>query len=342
MAKHQRGSARASARPSTPPPSSGKSSPSSGRSSPSSAKQSSSAPSKSSSSGKSTSSAKSASGKSSGAWQPNRVSKSSKQGGLSRTGWITIGAVIVGLLIVAFVMYQQLLSKPASSSAAIITPGNVTPATIPTNGLTLGDPNAPVTIDLWGDFRCSACFQFTEGGTAAQINSQLIATGKAKQVWHDFTVIDLHDGTTASRDAANAARCAADENKFWVMHDWLYANQSPTEDASAFTIDRLLKIGEAAGMDMTTFTPCVQNGTYNATIAQEQQNLPAGVTGTPTILVDGKVVDATFAAVEAAVIAATPSASPAVSPATSPAASPSAAPASPSPAPSASPSPSAS
>ncbi len=280
MAKKQRGSTRGSTRPATPPPASNKS----------------------------------AGQKSGEKWTPNRVSATTKKkSGPNRTLLMTIGAVVVGVLIVAFVMVQQLGSKPVASSDALVTPGNLTPATVPVDGLTMGDPNAPATIDLWGDFRCSACYQFTEGGTGGQINSQLVATGKAKVVWHDYTVIDLHDGSTASRDAANAARCAADQNKFWVMHDWLYANQSATEDASAFTIDRLLKIGEAAGMDMATFTPCVQNGTHNAAIAQEQSSLPAGVTGTPTTIVNGTVVQATFPAIEAAVLAANGSAAPASS-----------------------------
>ncbi len=265
--------------------------------------------------------------KSSGAWQPNRVSASRKKaGGPNRTLLYTIAAVVVGLAIVGFVAVQQLGSSSPSSSDALVTPGgsSLTPATIPQSGRTLGDPNAPVTIDLYGDFRCSACYQFTEMGNAAQINTNLVATGKAKIVWHDYTIIDHNDGATASRDAANAAMCAADQNKFWVMHDWLYANQSPTEAADAFTISRLLAIGQAAGMDMTTFKPCVENGTHDAQIAAEQSSLPAGVTGTPTTFVNGKLVDATYAAIKAAVDAAIGgSASPAAGSSASPSAAPS-------------------
>jgi protein-disulfide isomerase len=277
--------------------------------------------------------------KSSGNWQPNRVSASKKKSGPNRTALYTVVAVIVGLVIVGFVALNQLGgSKTGGSSDALNTPGgsSLTPTTIPVNGRTLGDPNAPVTIDLYGDFRCSACFQFTEMGTAHQIDTNLIATGKAKLVWHDFTIIDHNDGATASRDAANAAWCAADQNKFWTMHDWLYANQSPTEAPDAFTIDRLLKIGEAAGMDMTTFTPCVKNGTHDAEIASEQASLPSGITGTPSTVVNGTLVNATYDAVKTAVDAAIGgSASPAASSpaASAPAASSpaTAAPASPSP-----------
>ncbi len=287
MAKQQRGSSRTPNRPATPAPSPGQSS---------------------------------SDQKSADAWQPNRV-RSTKKGRSNRTLLYTIGAVVVGIAIVGFVAVQQLGgSTTTSSTDPIITPGaaNSTPASIPVDGRTLGSASAPATIDLYGDFRCSACYQYTVGGTTAQVNAQLVATGKAKVVWHDFLVIDLHDHSGASRDAANAAMCAADQGKFWTMHDWLYANQSPTEAPDAFTIDRLLRIGQAAGMDMTTFEPCVRNGTHNAAIAAEQATIPSVVTGTPATIVNGTLVDSTFPALQAAVTAAAGSAAPSVAPSASP------------------------
>jgi protein-disulfide isomerase len=275
MAKQQRGSTRTQNKPATPPASPAR---------------------------------KPAGKSSSGSWQPTKVSAGQKRSsGPNRTMLATIGAVVVGLAIVAFVAVNQL--GGSSSTGAIdplITPGaaNSTPSSIPWDGRTLGNANAKATIDLWGDFRCSACYQFTVGGTEAQVNNQLVATGQARVVWHDFTVIDLHDNSGASLQAANAAFCAADQNKFWTMHDWLYANQSPTEAPDAFTKDRLLKIGEAAGLDMTAFTPCVQNGTHVAAIQDEQKNLPAGVNGTPSTLVNGTLVNPAFAEIQKAVAAA--------------------------------------
>ena len=277
MAKQQRGTTRTQNRPAAPAPTSGK-------------------PSGQRSSGQ----------KSSEPWQPKRVSSTKNSSGPNRTLLFTIGAIVVGVLIVAVVAITQLSgNKGTSANDPLITPGaaNSTPASIPVNGRTLGKADAKATIDLYGDFRCSACYTFTEMGTAAPVNNQLVATGQAKIVWHDFLVIDK-DHTTASRDAANAGMCAADQNKFWTMHDWLYANQSPTESPDAFTIDRLVKIGQAAGMDMTTFEPCVRNGTHLAEIAAEQKNIPGLVTGTPATIVNGALVDSTFAAIQKAVAVA--------------------------------------
>ena len=264
---------------------------------------------------------------STGAWQPNRVKASKRSGGPNRTALITIGAIVIGVLIVAFVMVQQLSNSPSSSTAALVTPQIKLPASVPTSDRTMGDPNAPVTIDLYGDFRCSSCYYFTEMGTEDQVVTNYVVPGTAKIVWHDFLTIDLSQGNHASRDAANAAWCAADQGKFWTMHDWLYANQSPTEDASAFTQARLLAIGAAAGMDMTTFTPCVENGTHDAAIDQEMASIPSEVTGTPSVFVNGKFVGnagqiPTYDQIKAAIDAVTGT-SPAPSGSAAPTASPS-------------------
>ena len=197
-------------------------------------------------------------------------------------GFGAVAVVIVGIVLVATLL--------SGATGGIAAPGVVTPTDIPSNDRTLGTATAPVTIDLYGDFRCSACFTFTTGGTEKSLVDNYIATGKAKLVWHDRLIIDELTHQTASRDAANAARCAADQGKFWVMHDWLYANQSPTEDASAFTKLRLADIGRAAGLDMTKFQPCLDQGTHDGEVAAENASAPKEVTGTPVVYVGGHYV----------------------------------------------------
>jgi protein-disulfide isomerase len=183
------------------------------------------------------------------------------------------------------------VSQPSGSSpGAVVAPNVVTPSNIASLGRTLGNSNAPATIDVYGDFRCSACYRFTSDGTEKNLVANYVATGKAKLVWHDLLSIDRFDGGTASRDAANAAWCAADQGKFWVMHDWLYANQGTSEAASAFTLSRLSDIGKAAGLDMSKFQPCLDQGAHDANIAAEAATTPPDATGTPAIFVNGKFV----------------------------------------------------
>jgi protein-disulfide isomerase len=229
--------------------------------------------------------------------------------------WTAVFGIVAILVVGAAVVYSNFTSD--SATGAPIAPSAITPANIASSGRTLGVSTAPVTIDIYGDFRCSACFVFTTEGTEKSLIDTYVATGKARLVWHDYLTIDA-DGSTASRDAANAAWCAADQGRFWTMHDWLYANQSPVEAASAFTMARLSAIGKAAGLDMTTYQTCLDAGTHDAAIAAEQTDKPAQVTATPSIVVNGKFVPGATAdswptyslisaAIEAALASPTPS-----------------------------------
>jgi protein-disulfide isomerase len=200
----------------------------------------------------------------------------------------SLAFIAVAIVVVAVAVF---VSQPSGSSpGAVVAPNVVTPSNIASLGRTLGNSNAPATIDVYGDFRCSACYRFTSDGTEKNLVANYVATGKAKLVWHDLLSIDRFDGGTASRDAANAAWCAADQGKFWVMHDWLYANQGTSEAASAFTLSRLSDIGKAAGLDMSKFQPCLDQGAHDANIAAEAATTPPDATGTPAIFVNGKFV----------------------------------------------------
>jgi protein-disulfide isomerase len=203
----------------------------------------------------------------------------------------SMAALVIGVAVIGLAYVATRPGPTAAGDTSIHQPAVLTPADIPQSGTTLGQSNAPVTIDLWGDFRCSACYKFSVSlGTEQKLVDNFVRTGKAKLVWHDFTTIDRFDGSTASRDAANAALCAADQGRFWTMHDWLYANQIG-EDASAFTTERLLAIGEAAGLNSSAFRTCVTSGAHDADIATEMRNAPSGLTGTPTVYVNGKEID---------------------------------------------------
>ena len=196
----------------------------------------------------------------------------------------------LAFVVVAVVLVGAAFVLSNGSSSDLTTPTVLTPTNIASSGGTLGNASAPVTIDVYGDFRCTACAVFTIRGTESSLVDTYVATGKAKLVWHDYLQIDKNRRETTSRDAANAAWCAADQGKFWVMHDWLFANQSPSESPSAFAQARLTAIGKAAGLDMSKYQTCLNNGTHNAAIAAEDSRTPAQVTGTPAVFVNSKFV----------------------------------------------------
>ena len=236
-------------------------------------------------------------------------------------GWTMVFVVIAAVVIGAAVLISQ-----QSDNGSINPPTVGTPTNIPTDGRTLGRADAPVTVDIYGDFRCSACLVFTTGGTEQSLVDNYIATGKAKLVWHDRLIIDEGLGGNTSRDAANAALCAADQGKFWTMHDWLYANSAET--STAFTAARLSDIGKKAGLDMSKYQPCLDAGTHDAAIVAANKVASATINSTPTLYVDGTVIGTagrltSYDQLKAAIDAELAKPAPTVAPSPSAAASPS-------------------
>jgi protein-disulfide isomerase len=222
---------------------------------------------------------------------------------------ITLGALAVAVVVIAGALYftQQKAQVKSFTGPIAPLPSVGTPASIPFDGRTLGNANAPHTMDMWEDFQCTACRQFTVE-IEPQVVANYVQTGKLKLVYHDFLTIDAHlAGSTESLDAANAALCATDQGQIWTYHDWLYGNQY-SENSSAFTKDRLKSIAQAAGIkDLTKFNSCVDNGTHNADVQTEQGQVQSSWQGTPTLIVDNGTpisYDGSYSTVSAVIDAA--------------------------------------
>ena len=196
---------------------------------------------------------------------------------------ITIGLIVLGAaLVVLAVIWPQL--RPVGE---IVT---VTPAALPdADGLSLGDPNAPATIDVFEDFQCPACQRFTQN-TEPLIIQNLVATGRARYVFHNYPFLDDGSVNKESDQAANAAMCANEQEKFWEMHSILYANMG-AENMGGFSNRRLQAMGESLGLDMDAFNSCLDANKYEAEIQSDIDLAQQwGVSGTPTVFVNGQRV----------------------------------------------------
>jgi len=210
-----------------------------------------------------------------------------------RTLWI--GAVVAALT-VAGVAVQMSRAETQSAGAA---PAGVTE----TSGVLVGDPAAPVTVDIYADLLCPACrgFERTTGETV----DELVRDGDINVRYHVITFLDRASTNRYSSRAAGAAYCAADSAQFPDYLRLLYALQ-PAEGGPGHDNDALLQIADGAGVTSDGFTDCVLDERYTGfavrvTDAANQD----GVTSTPTVLVDGAVLeDRTPAGLETAVAGA--------------------------------------
>lgn len=228
--------------------------------------------------------------------------------GISSTVWLTGAAVVVALLIVGFLV----LSNQHAPVADVTAPSPTSPPAL-ADGKTLGSSGAPVTVDLWADFQCPYCGQFTFS-EEPQLVTSFIATGKAKLVFHDYAFLGPESIT-----AAVAATCAEQQGKFWPYHDYLYVNQAG-ENEGAFSQARLLQIATAVGLDQAAFSTCASDPAVLAQVqAEQQQGAAAGVVGTPTIFVNGtKLIGYDLASVTSAIQAALGNATPGPLPSSAP------------------------
>jgi protein-disulfide isomerase len=210
-----------------------------------------------------------------------RMQRQQQRQRLTIIGLIALGAA----LIVGVVVWQQL--QPIGD---IIT---VTPAALPNaDDLSLGDANAPATIDVFEDFQCPACRSFTES-IEPLIIENLVATGKARYVFHHYPFLDDTTnpfGGGESDQAANAAMCASEQGKFWEMHSILFANWNG-ENQGNLSDRRLQAMAESIGLDMNAFNDCFSANKYEVEIqADFDLGEQIGVSGTPSVFVNGSKV----------------------------------------------------
>ena len=136
-----------------------------------------------------------------------------------------------------------------------------------------GQPTAKLTMVEFSDFQCPFCGRHVRE-TDPQLVKEYVDTGKLKVVFMDFPLEAIHP---FAFKAAETARCAGEQGKFWEMHDRLFGSQNTLTDFSNWTAQ-----AEAVGLKMAEFGSCLSSGKEAADIRKDlAQGQGAGVAGTP-------------------------------------------------------------
>ncbi len=209
-----------------------------------------------------------------------------KKSGVPMTAFYGILLLITVVGVIVLLSNTQTLRDSALQDAANRQRKVV--SSIPLESLpTRGNANAPVTVVEYADFQCPACGVFYSTMEPA-ILKDYVDTGKVKFLFHDFPLTQHANAVPA----AEAARCAGDQNAFWPMHDQLYATQAQWENSkepNAF----FAGLADQLKLDRNTFAECVNSGKYTATVkASYDASLKAGVNQTPTFTIDGQPLNA--------------------------------------------------
>jgi protein-disulfide isomerase len=138
-----------------------------------------------------------------------------------------------------------------------------------------GAASAPVTIIEFSDFQCPFC-------RAAENSLKEVRQkygDQVKLVYMDFP-LGFHPH---AMDAARAARCAADQDKFWQFHDALFLDQKKLDP------DSLKQTAAKIGLDSNKFNSCFTSDKHDAGIRKDMaEGNSLGVTGTPTFFINGR------------------------------------------------------
>ncbi|HEU0164837.1 MAG TPA: DsbA family protein [Thermomicrobiales bacterium] len=166
---------------------------------------------------------------------------------------------------------------------------------IPSSGTTLGNPDAKVTVVEYADYQCPYCANFANQNES-QLITDFVKTGQIKYEFEPMPIISQLPLTNPENEsvlAAQASLCAVDQGKFWSFHQLLFSKWTG-ENVGTFTSANLITYASQGGLDVTTFTTCLDSNKYQQTVVDSHdQGIKDGVQGTPTFIINGTVVTLT-------------------------------------------------
>lgn len=188
--------------------------------------------------------------------------------------WITIG--IVAILFIGFFAFIINSSKEAKKQA--------TAAKLTSKGWVRGNKNAKVTLVEFSDFQCPAC------GFREPMVQQAMKDfdGKIKLLYKHFPLTTVHRN---AYPAAKAAEAAGRQEKFWEMHDLLFARQK-TWEATTDPKKEFTGYAKELKLDTEKFQKDYEDDAIDKKINSEQdEGIKIGVNATPTFYLNGKIMD---------------------------------------------------
>src|SRR5215471_8490314 len=139
----------------------------------------------------------------------------------------------------------------------------------------IGRDDAPVTMVEFTDYQCPFCRKY-HTDAFAELKKNYIDTGKVRFISRDLP-LDFHP---YAQKAAEAARCAGDQNKFWELRDHMINNSADLSQ------DAILKMAQAESLDMTTFRACLDADKHKAEIQKDAADASTvGVSATPSFVI---------------------------------------------------------
>jgi len=187
------------------------------------------------------------------------------------------------------------LLEATATPGAELAEGTATPVIQEAHGAYWGDPEAPVTVQLYADYQCPHCRNFHNTIEPTLIEN-FIRPGHIRLELIDFPVIgiksldELADDSKESVQAAEATMCAGEQDAFMDFRETLYEG-SLAPNSGALSDENLIAVANDLGLDGDGFSSCLASGRYEqAVIDGSMAGREMGVKGTPTLMVNGETL----------------------------------------------------
>ena len=187
-----------------------------------------------------------------------------------RKRWFVAGLILLGVILIfgLAILLPRIILNPQKFEGS--------------TGFSLGDPNAPITVDAFSSYTCSHCKDFSENEEKSFIK-EYVDTGKVF-----YRYINLAAFNEQGILANTASYCAADQDRFFDYKGLLFSN-ALMEDG--FSQENLINYANYIGMDIQAFTDCLNSDTYAKAYIDDRSYASAlGITFTPAFSVNGQVV----------------------------------------------------
>lgn len=156
------------------------------------------------------------------------------------------------------------------------------------------NPEAPVTIIEFGDFKCPACKNWGET-IFPQLQKDFIEPGDVK---FSFVNVLFHGEESAIASTAAEAIYKQNPEQYWDFHEMLYASQPEAEnhDEPSVTVEKMVELASSVpSINVEQFQEDLQSDTIKEAVMKDTQLVEdLDIQFTPSIMVNNVMLEDPF------------------------------------------------
>lgn len=194
---------------------------------------------------------------------------------------ITAAAVVVAA---AIIVLNQKPAPPTNSGGELFNPG-LTYAEELVDGDSMGLASAPVVMEVWSDYQCPVCGRLVRDQYPT-LKAQFVETGVLRIQARDIAFLSRGD-RDESLELATGAMCAANQNRYWNFHDFIFWNQGG-ENVGYYSGAFVAAVANRSGVDRAEWDACMASDDVREAVrSATTQAVGRGINSTPTIALNG-------------------------------------------------------